>query len=220
MKEKINLLKSLPTNNRPLNQRFKASKEDRSYHWELGEKYFDGTREQGYGGYSYDGRWKSVAIDMVNHYGLEGESKILDIGCAKGFLLYDFKQTFPTFEVWGVDISTYAVNQIDTKIKRNVVIANAKELPFESNYFDLVVSINSLHNILNVNETIAALSEIQRVSNKYSFVSLGSYKNEKERIIIDDWAVVGTTYANENDWLKVFDLAGYTGDYFWFKPNN
>ena len=175
MKEKINLLKSLPVSKKPLDQRRSASKEDRSHHWALSEKYFDGTRAQGYGGYSYDGRWNSVAIDMINHYNLKSGSKVLDIGCAKGFLLKDIKETFPTIEVWGVDISKYAVNHIDEKIKSNVFIANAKELPFESNYFDLVISINSLHNILNVNETITALSEIQRVSKKFTTQELSFF---------------------------------------------
>ena len=219
MKEKINLLKSLPNNKKPLKTRLKATRNDRKYHWELSEKYFDGTREQGYGGYYYDGRWENVVKDMMSYYSLDNNSRILDIGCAKGFLIYDFKELFPQIEVWGVDISKYAIDRVDKSISNNVVIANAKELPFESNYFDLVISINSLHNILNVNETIDALSEIQRVTKKYSFVSLGAYENNEERKIIDDWAVVATTYVNEKDWLKIFNKAGYKGDYWWFKPS-
>lgn len=219
MKEKINLLKSLPNNKKPLKARLQATRDDRKYHWELSEKYFDGTREQGYGGYYYDGRWENVVKDIMSYYNLDNNSKILDIGCAKGFLIYDFKELFPQTEVWGVDISKYAIDRVDKSISNNVVIANAKELPFESNYFDLVVSINSLHNILNVNETIDALSEIQRVTKKYSFVSLGAYENNQERKIIDEWAVVATTYVNEKDWLKIFNKAGYEGDYWWFKPS-
>ena len=84
--------------------------------------------------------------------------------------------------------------------------------------FDLVISINSLHNILNVNETIHVLNEIQRVTKKDSFISLGAYKNDTEKQIIDEWAVVGSTYAHENDWLRIFEMDGYEGDYFWFKP--
>ena len=118
----------------------------------------------------------------------------------------------------GVDISLYAKENAKIEIKDKIYIANAKELPFENNFFDLVISINSLHNILNVNETIHALNEIQRVTKKNSFISLGAYKNDTEKQIIDEWAVVGTTYAHENDWLRIFEMAGYEGDYFWFKP--
>ena len=219
MKEKINLLKSLPKSKKPLGLRSKATRDDRKHHWLLDKGYFDGTREQGYGGYSYDGRWRSVARDIVSHYNLKTGDKILDIGCAKGFLIYDLANDYPHLVPWGVDISTYALRHVDKNLKSNVVIATAKELPFESNSFDLVISINSLHNILNVNETIDSLSEIQRVTKKDAFVSLGAYKNQKEMQTLDDWAVVATTYASEENWKKIFKIAGYNGDYWWFKPS-
>ena len=218
MNEKINLLKSLPISKKPLEKRKQAELKDRRYHWKLGQEYFDGTREQGYGGYSYDGRWKPVANDIINHYKIKKDAKILDIGCAKGFLLYELKKILPDCETWGVDISTYAVSNSHKSIKENIIIANAKELPFESNYFDLVISINSLHNILNVNETIESLMEIMRVTKTFSFISLGAYVNDIEKRTLDDWAVVGTTYAHEIDWLEIFKKSGYTGDYWWFKP--
>ena len=113
MKEKINLLKSLPNNKKPLKARLQATRDDRKYHWELSEKYFDGTREQGYGGYYYDGRWENVVKDIMSYYNLDNNSKILDIGCAKGFLIYDFKELFPQTEVWGVDISKYAIDKVE-----------------------------------------------------------------------------------------------------------
>ncbi len=184
----------------------------------MSEKNFDGTREQGYGGYLCDGRWKQVAKDIVEHYCLKEGDKILDIGCAKGFLLSEFNEEHKIKDVWGVDISLYAKENAKTEIRDRIFIANAKELPFENNFFDLVISINSLHNILNVNETIHALSEIQRVTKKNSFISLGAYSNNVEKKTIDEWAVVGTTYTHEDDWLRIFESAGYEGDFFWFKP--
>ena len=217
--KQLNLLNSFPKTARDIESRKLNKDINRELALRFGYEYFDGTREQGYGGYYYDGRWENVVKDIMSYYNLDNNSKILDIGCAKGFLIYDFKELFPQTEVWGVDISKYAIDRVDKSISNNVVIANAKELPFESNYFDLVVSINSLHNILNVNETIDALSEIQRVTKKYSFVSLGAYENNQERKIIDEWAVVATTYVNEKDWLKIFNKAGYEGDYWWFKPS-
>ena len=218
MGKKVNLLKSLPVTTRPLEQRKKASSEDREAHWDLGCLYFDGTREQGYGGYSYDGRWKPVANDLFNHYQLSLDARILDVGCAKGFLLKDFKLLYPECETWGLDISSYAVSQAPASVRDTIVIGNAKDLPFDNGYFDLVVSINCLHNILNLNDVIIALQEIQRVSKRHAFVSLGAYAGEEEKRSLDEWAVVATTYLHEQRWLETFVRAGYTGDYWWFKP--
>ena len=214
----INLLDSLPKVKRPIAERALATEEDRRCHWELGEKYFDGTRQQGLGGYYYDGRWKPVARRLAKYYGLTAQSRILDIGCAKGFLLHDFREEFPGIEVAGIDISEYAVQHAMDMIKTSVCIANAKELPYPNNWFDLVISINSLHNILEIAEVEIALREIERVSRGGRYISVGAYRNEEGKRRLDAWAVVATTYLHVNDWLSLFKRAGYTGDYSWFMP--
>ena len=72
--------------------------------------YWDGDRKICYGGYRYmEGRWEKVARAMVEHYGIKPGDKVLDVGCGKGFLLYDFTKVVPDLELYGVDISEYAV---------------------------------------------------------------------------------------------------------------
>jgi ubiquinone/menaquinone biosynthesis C-methylase UbiE len=217
---KIDLLKSLPKIKKPIKIRRRVTEIDRVKSWYLNKYYFDGNRKQGYGGYKYDGRWKPVAKDFIDHYKLSNKSKILDIGCAKGFLIYEFQKLLKKSEVVGLDISSYAILAPDTPkiIRKNLIIGNANYLPFEDNYFDLVISINTLHNILDVNDVARALKEIKRVSKKNSFISVGSYDNNKEKNILDNWAVVASCYMSSRQWLRLFEKVKYYGDYNWFKP--
>ncbi len=215
---KINLLRSLPKAKKPLETRKLVIPDDRILSWKLDSEYFDGTREQGCGGYYDDERWKPVAQDFINHYKLRSDAKILDIGCAKGFLLKEFKKLLPDSVVCGLDISSYAITNCVPDVKETLFIGNADSLPFENNYFDLVISINSLHNIMNIKQLIRSFSEINRVSKKNAFVSLGAYENENEKNTLDNWAVVATTYMHVDKWKKFFNKVSYTGDYYWFKP--
>ena len=215
---KINLLDTLPEVQRPIDERAQVSPEDRILSWKLGKEYFDGTRQQGYGGYYYDGRWKPVVRRFQEYYTLTDNSSILDIGCAKGFLLHDFLEEIPGITVAGIDISEYALRNPTEKVKPFVYMANAKELPFPDKSFDLIISINSLHNILGLDEVKTALREIERVGRKHKFISLGAYSNEEEKEKLDTWAVVATTYLHCREWEKLFQEAGYKGDYWWFTP--
>lgn len=217
---KINLLKSLPKTwtKKPLKTRMLANVEDRIKSWGLNFEYFDGPRVQGYGGYKYDGRWKPVAQDFIDYYKLKNNSKILDIGCAKGYLLDEFGKKLKKSTLCGLDISQYAIKNSNKMIKKYLSIGNATELPFENNYFDLVISINSLHNILNLDKLKIAFKEINRVSKKNIFISLGAYETKQEKKILDNWAVVATTYMSIEQWEKFFKSVKYKGDYYWFTP--
>ena len=214
----IDLLDALPKAKRPLEERAQANEEDRKAHWRLGREYFDGTRAQGLGGYYYDGRWKPVARRLAAHYGLDARSAVLDIGCAKGFLLHDFLEEVPGITVAGLDISDYAISQATALVKPYVYVGNAKQLPFPDKSFDLVISINSLHNILTRDEVKQAMREIERVSRTHKYVKVGAYRNAEEKQRLDRWAVVATTYLHRDDWLSLFRDAGYSGDYGWFNP--
>ncbi len=216
---KINLLKSLPSTwiKKPLARRKKVKIKDRILTWKLDKEYFDGSREQGYGGYKYDGRWKSVAKEIIQYYDLKDNSKILDIGCAKGYLLEEFRKLLKNPILCGIDISSYAIKN---SIKKGKILAigNSTTLPFSNKYFDLVISINSLHNILSKIELIKAFKEINRVSKKNIYITLGSYKNKNEKKKLDDWAVLATTYLSNEGWTKFFKKVNYKGDYWWFTP--
>lgn len=214
----INLLKNLPQGKKPLKKRKNLSDDDRIKTWKLDYYYFDGSREQGYGGYKYDGRWKNLAKALIKTYKLTNNSRILDIGCAKGYLLKELKDLLPKSKLYGVDISEYAITNGHKNIKNNLIIANANNLPFRSNFFDLTLSINSLHNILSLNQLEEAFNDIKRVSKNNMFITVGTYENQKEKKILDDWAVLATTYMSKNSWLKFFKKVRYNGDYDWFKP--
>ena len=143
------------------------------------KEYFDGTREQGYGGYSYDGRWVKVAKKINKLYNLNKQARILDVGCAKGYLLHDLYELNPYFDLYGIDISSYAINQSPETIRNKILCSNCKELPFKDNYFDFTVSINTVHN-LDIEECKNAIAEIQRVSKGKSFIQVDAYRNDEE----------------------------------------
>lgn len=214
----IDLVDILPKVQRPIEERSMTSVDDRILVRRLGKEYFDGTRQQGYGGYHYDGRWKPVVHRFKDYYDLSNDSHILDIGCAKGFLLHDFLEEMPGVTVAGLDISDYALSCATDLVKPFICLGNAKELPFPDDFFDLVICINSLHNILELDEVKLALREIERVSRKHKFIKVGAYQNKEEKAILDKWAVVAKVYLQREDWVQLFDEAGYTGDYAWFNP--
>ena len=214
----IDLLDTLPKIKRPMVQRSMAKEGDKQLHWKLGKEYFDGTRSQGLGGYYYDRRWKSVVQRMSEFYGLSKSSSVLDIGCAKGFLIHDFLEEIPGIMVAGLDISSYALGEATVLSKPFLYMGNAKQLPFGNNSFQLIISINSLHNILDRKEMIEALKEIERVSSRHKYIKVGAYRNDEEKLRLDNWAVVATTYLHCEEWLELFSDAGYTGDYAWFNP--
>ena len=210
----IDLLDTLPKIVRK-GQREAVTSEDREIASRFGEEYFDGPRKQGYGGYVYDGRWKPVAQRLKEYYHLNPSSSVADIGCAKGFLLNDLKDLLPGLKFTGLDISEYAYRNSLHSVRPMLCIGNARDLPWPDRSFDLVLAINTLHN-LELSECRHALQEIQRVSRGGAFVVVDAYrdKNERERLL--DWILTAKTFLHVEDWKKLFREAGYTGDYHWF----
>ncbi|MFH1990545.1 MAG: class I SAM-dependent methyltransferase [Patescibacteria group bacterium] len=214
----INLLDTYPKENRDVEGRFKQiTEEHHKIARQFGEEFFEGDRLVGYGGYIYDGRWASVVKRFKNHYGLTSESSVLDIGCAKGFMLHDFQRIIPGIKVAGIDISAYAIANAKESVKAFARVGNAKELPFPDKSFDLVVSITTLHN-LPIKECKQAIREVQRVSRKHAFITLDSWRNEYECERMIKWNLTALTYMSVEDWKKLFTEVGYTGDYYWFIP--
>ena len=173
--------------------------------------YWDGDRKVGYGGMRYDGRWRVVADAMAKHYGLKAGDKILDVGCGKGILLYDFTQAVPGIEVCGLDISSYAIENAKEEVKPFLQVGHAKRLPFADQSFDLVISINTLHN-LYCYDLDSALRELERVGKK-KYLVVESYRNEEEKANLLYWQLTCEAFCTPEEWAWWFKQAGYTGDY-------
>jgi len=219
MGEEINLMANYPQTKRNLEERAaERTEEDRQIARQFGKEFFDGDRQTGYGGYNYHERfWQPVIPDFQKHYGLTADSKVLDVGCGKGFMLYDFMQLIPGITVAGIDISEYAISNAKEEVKPFLQVANAKELPFEDNSFDLVISVTTIHNLLR-DDCILGLKEIERVSRKHSFITVDAYHTEEEKKRMDMWNLTALTYMHVDEWKAFFAEAGYTGDYYWFIP--
>lgn len=213
----VNLIDCYPCSKRSLSERIDAvSEADRELSCQFGKDYFDGDRKHGYGGYNYHPRfWTETVKRFRDYYSLSKNAAILDVGCGKGFMLYDFKRIMPDVTIAGVDISEYAIEHAHAEVKQYLQVGNAKELPYEDNSFDLVTAINTVHN-LPLEDCKKALREIQRVSRKHAFVVVDAWRTEQGRNLMKQWVLTAKTYGHVDEWTRIFDEVGYTGDYYWF----
>jgi SAM-dependent methyltransferase len=179
---------------------------------QFGKDYWDGDRKVGYGGMRYDGRWRVVAEALARHYGLKSGDKILDVGCGKGFLLYEFTQVVPGVEVRGLDISRYAIENAKEAVRPFLQVGHANRLPCADGSFDLVISINTLHN-LYCYDLEEALKEIQRVGKDQRYLCVESYRNEEEKVNLLYWQLTCEMFCTPVEWEWWFKLCGYTGDH-------
>lgn len=216
MKQEINLLGNYPKIKRNYDKRMaEKTPEVIKTAKQFGREFFDGERRYGYGGFKYDGRWKAVVKKIREHYKLPDRAAILDIGCAKGFMLHDFKELMPESTLAGIDVSEYAIRNAMPAVKPFLKVASAEKLPYPDRSFDLVVSINSVHN-LPLGGLKCALSEIQRVCRGDSYITVDAWRNDREKENLFKWVLTAETMMHVDDWKKLFDEIGYTGDYWWF----
>lgn len=213
----VNLLRALPKTTRNIRQRESGKSDDViAVAKQFGKDYFDGSREYGYGGYRYDGRWVPVARDIVAHFSLRPGMRILDVGCAKGFLVKDLMHVCPGLEAFGVDISDYALAHCEPEAAGRLQRASADALPFPDGSFDAILSINTIHN-LDREGCRRALTEITRVVRQpeKAFVQVDAFRTDAQKKLFESWCLTALTYLTPDEWVALFARAGYRGDYNW-----
>lgn len=219
MGKEIDLMINYPKSKRNVKERgLTKTEEDRAIARQFGKDFFDGDRKHGYGGYYYNPIfWQPIIPTFKKHFNLTSSSSVLDVGCGKGFMLHDMVELIPGITVKGVDISEYAIKNAIENMKPYIGVADAAELPFEDNSFDVVISITTIHNLDRAG-CMQALKEIERVSRGKSFITVDAYQNDEEKELMNAWNLTAKTFMHVNEWKEFFDEAGYTGDYYWFIP--
>ena len=219
MGKEVDLLVNYPKANRNVKARgLEKTEKDREIARKFGKEFFDGDRNHGYGGFSYNPKfWSPVVPTLKKYFSLSSNTSLLDVGCAKGFMLNDIAVAIPGIKLKGIDVSEYAIANSIEDMRQNLVVANAKDLPFDNNSFDVVISINTVHN-LEKDELVQALQEIERVSKDKSFITVDAYNSEAEKQRMYAWNLTAKTIMSVDEWVSFFNDVGYTGDYYWWMP--
>jgi len=215
----IDLLANYPKTKRDVSERLVSKTEqDQLIARKFGKDFFDGSRSHGYGGFYYNPRfWQSVIPDFQKHWSLKSGDSVLDIGCAKGFMLYDMLQLIPGINVYGIDVSEYAIENSKDEVRQYCQVGSATNLPFDDKSIDISISITTLHN-LDESGLADALLEIERVTKRGSFITLDAYRTNKEKERMEAWNLTAKTVMHVDDWKVFLNDVGYTGDYYWFIP--
>lgn len=209
----INLLRSLPQGKRNVAARASAKTDEHiRISREYGEMYFDGPREYGYGGFRYDGRWRSVAKDIVEHFDLKPGDRLLDVGCAKGFLVKDLLEL--GIDAYGIDVSEYALMHCEPEVVGRLHLGSAESLPFPDNSFAAVTSINTVHNLPR-ERCVRAVQEMERLAPGKGFIQVDSYRTPEQKVLFESWVLTAMHHDYPDGWQRLFREAGYSGDWFW-----
>ena len=112
-------------------------------------------------------------------------------------MLYDLHQNIPGISYKGIDVSEYAI-ETAKEVKQHLSVADAKNLPFEDNSFDVVISINTIHN-LDRQECGVALQEIERVSRGKSFITVDACEMKEEKELMYAWNLTAKTIMSVDE---------------------
>ena len=215
-----NILKDYP---QPIEPRYLTKNfrnfEDRIIASYRDNRFYDGSRSTGYGGFKYDGRWKKVAKNCVDLYNLKSNSNILQINCDFGFLLNDIKQINQRFNVYGTETSAYAVNNLMNSINNSVKKIRPREINFDKNYFDLTIALGVVYT-LTLPDAIELLKKITYITKENnSFITLATYETIEERELFNNWTLGGNLCLKRSEWKSVLKEAEYSGDYSFIDSN-
>jgi len=212
----VDLMSKYPSPANRLKERERPTNESKLVARRFDKEFFDGQRKHGYGGFQYHPRFWSETVQLfIEHYGLGPKDSILDVGCAKGFMLVDFVTAIPDLQVSGIDISDYAISHSHPAIRDRVKVGNCLQLPYPNASFDLVISINTIHN-LNRSGCIKAIKEIERVKRRNSYIVVDGWNSDQEKHDLDSWVLTAETVLSHAQWQELFAEAGYSGEYsFW-----
>ena len=200
-----------------IDNRISVSDNEKKLAREFNFEYFDGPRKLGLGGFKYiEGYWSGVVRDLIKYYDLDNSSSILDIGCGKGFTLFDFCKVLPGLRIRGLEYSKYCFNNSLPILRPHIDLGCCSDLPYDSNSFDLAISIATIHN-LDINGVKRSLKELMRVSKK-SFIKVNGYTNQEERDRLENWNLVAKTILHVEEWNILFEEVGYDREWEFFTP--
>jgi ubiquinone/menaquinone biosynthesis C-methylase UbiE len=193
----------------------KISLQKRFIAWKKDKEFYDGNRKNGYGGYIYDGRWLKILPKIIRRYKLNSSSKVLDIGCKKGFLIHDLKKLIPGIKCYGIEDHKYPIKHAIKSVKNDIKFSKYNNLPFKNNYFDFIIGFSSIYTY-NFGDLVKIFHEMNRVSKnkKKIYITLAAFYNEKDFLNLMKWTTLSSTILSTKDWKKFFKLVNYKGDYF------
>lgn len=179
------------------------------YH-RFGYDYFDNPNLQvGYNGYRYDGRFAEAAAKMAGHYGLMENGRVLEIGCAKGFVLVEFFKL--GLRVAGLDASEYAIRNAHPQVRSFMALGDACRLPFGDAAFDFVLGKEVLPHVPE-NKVSSAVWECMRVSKGPVFFEIQTGETPLEREYMKRWDGTHATIRPQVWWEDLFGRLEYKGD--------
>ena len=155
-----------------------------------------------------------MAEDIVKHFNLRSGHRVLDVGCAKGFLVKDLMTVCPGLEAFGLDISEYALMHCEPEVVGRLHLGCADKLPFPDKSFNAVLAINTIHNLERA-DAIRAVREMERLAPGRGFIQVDSYRTPEQRELFLSWVLTAKFHDYPDGWIRLFKEANYTGDWDW-----